>query len=155
METFSALLAFCAGNTHKGQWRGALTFSLICVWRSGWVNKRRWFETSLRSLLRHCYAICIQLTDLPVSPWKQACGSRLLRPLQTWMALATHCVASILPWRRLVRSSISSVRGTWTDNMCTSTSRPRPSYRFVKWKCMDNVSIDRLLNSLSLVAIGP
>ena len=25
---------------HKGQWRGALMFSLICVWISGWVNYR-------------------------------------------------------------------------------------------------------------------
>ena len=38
METFSALLALCAGNspvpvnsTHKGLWRGALMFSLICI----------------------------------------------------------------------------------------------------------------------------
>ena len=27
-------------SPHKGQWRGALTFSLICVWINGWVNKR-------------------------------------------------------------------------------------------------------------------
>ena len=43
METFSALLAICAGNSpvnspHKGQWRGALLFSLICAWINGWVN---------------------------------------------------------------------------------------------------------------------
>ena len=25
---------------HKGQWRGALTFSLIYVWTNGWVNNR-------------------------------------------------------------------------------------------------------------------
>ena len=38
METFSALLATCAGNSpvpvispHKGQWRGALMFPLICA----------------------------------------------------------------------------------------------------------------------------
>ena len=37
MVTFSALLAICAGN-HKGQWRGALMFPLICVWINGWVN---------------------------------------------------------------------------------------------------------------------
>ena len=42
-EIFSALLAICAGNSpvpvnspHKGQWRGALMFSLICVW----INNR-------------------------------------------------------------------------------------------------------------------
>ena len=41
METFSALLAICAGNSpHKGQWRGALVFTLICVWINGWVNDR-------------------------------------------------------------------------------------------------------------------
>ena len=47
METFSALLALCAGNSpvpvnslHKGQWRGALMFSLICVWINDWVNNR-------------------------------------------------------------------------------------------------------------------
>ena len=37
METFSALLAICARNSpvnppHKGQWRGTLMFSLVCVW---------------------------------------------------------------------------------------------------------------------------
>ena len=47
MELFSALLALCAGNSpamvnspHKGQWRGALRFSLLCAWPSGWVNNR-------------------------------------------------------------------------------------------------------------------
>ena len=25
-------------SPHKGQWRGAFTFSLICVWITGWVN---------------------------------------------------------------------------------------------------------------------
>ena len=27
-------------SPHKGQWRGALMFSLICVWMNGWVNNR-------------------------------------------------------------------------------------------------------------------
>ena len=48
METFSALLAICAGNSpvtvtspHKGQWRGALMLSLICAWINDWVNNRQ------------------------------------------------------------------------------------------------------------------
>ena len=45
MEAISALLAICAGNSpvtspNKGQWRGALMFSLICTWINGWVNNR-------------------------------------------------------------------------------------------------------------------
>ena len=47
METFSALLAICAGTSpvpvnspHKGQWRGALMFSLIPAWINGWANNR-------------------------------------------------------------------------------------------------------------------
>ena len=27
-------------SPHKGQWRGALVFSLICGWINGWINKR-------------------------------------------------------------------------------------------------------------------
>ena len=27
-------------SPHTGQWRGALMFSLICVWINGWVNNR-------------------------------------------------------------------------------------------------------------------
>ena len=45
METFSALLALCLGNSpvtgefpHKGQWRRALMFSLICTWMKCWVD---------------------------------------------------------------------------------------------------------------------
>ena len=49
METLSALLAICAGNSpvtgefpaqSLGTWRGALMFSLIGVWMNGWVNNR-------------------------------------------------------------------------------------------------------------------
>ena len=47
METFSALLAICAGNSPvpgefppKGQWRRVLMYSLICVWINSWVNNR-------------------------------------------------------------------------------------------------------------------
>ena len=45
METFSAFLSLCEGNPpvtggfpHKGQWRGALMFSLNCAWIGGWAN---------------------------------------------------------------------------------------------------------------------
>ena len=58
METFSALLTLCAGNSpvpvnspHKGQWRGALMFSFICVWINDWVNNRE--ASDLRRHISH------------------------------------------------------------------------------------------------------
>ena len=56
METFPPLLALYAGihqspmiSPHKGQWRGALMFSLICTWANGRANNQ---NTS--DLRRHC-----------------------------------------------------------------------------------------------------
>ena len=69
METFSALLAICAGNSpvqvnspHKGQWRGALIFSLICVWINGWVNNRK--AGDLRRHRAHYVVIVMRITSL-------------------------------------------------------------------------------------------
>ena len=35
-------------SPHKGQWRGAFVFSLICAWTNRWVNNRAGY------LIRHC-----------------------------------------------------------------------------------------------------
>ena len=41
IETCSALLVLCAGNSPvTGHWREALMVSLICAWINGWVNNR-------------------------------------------------------------------------------------------------------------------
>ena len=37
---------------HKGQWRGALMFSLICTWMNGWVHNRE--AGDLRCHRTHC-----------------------------------------------------------------------------------------------------
>ena len=39
-------------SPHKGQWRGALMFSLICVWINDWVNNRE--AGDLRRYRAHC-----------------------------------------------------------------------------------------------------
>ena len=65
MEKFSSLLAICAGNSpvtvnspHKGQWCGALIFSLICTWINGWVINRE--AGNLRRHRAHYYIIVTQ-----------------------------------------------------------------------------------------------
>ena len=69
METFSALLAFCAGNSrspvnfpHKGQWRGVLVFSLICVWINCWVKNPE--AGDFRRLRAH-YDVIVMLCMFP------------------------------------------------------------------------------------------
>ena len=64
METFSASLAICAGNsqvTDKGQWRGALMFPLICAWINVWTNnheagdlRRHWAHYDVTVMKRDC-----------------------------------------------------------------------------------------------------
>ena len=46
-------------SPHKGQWRGALMFSLICTRINGWVKQwwGWWFETPSCPLWRHCNAL--------------------------------------------------------------------------------------------------
>ena len=46
---------------HKGQWRGALMFSLICVWINDWVNNRE--AGDLRRYRAHYDVIVLCSTD--------------------------------------------------------------------------------------------
>ena len=74
METFSALLALCAGNSpvpvnspHKGQWRGAWMFSLISACINAWVNNREAGDLRRHRghydaivMVSHCFALSKQ-----------------------------------------------------------------------------------------------
>ena len=71
METFSALLALCAGNSpvpvnspHKGQWRGALMFSLICPRINDWINNRE--AGDLRRYRGH-YDVIVMISSWPTN----------------------------------------------------------------------------------------
>ena len=46
-------------SPHKGQWRGALVFSLICVWMNDWVNNRE--AGDLRRYRAH-YDVIVMIT---------------------------------------------------------------------------------------------
>ena len=85
METFSALLAICAVNSpvpgdspHKGQWRGALIFSLICVWINGWVNNREagdlrhhraYYDVTVMITSNTLQHVSLLTTTWLISPW--------------------------------------------------------------------------------------
>ena len=76
-------------SPHKAQWRGALMFSLICVWINGWVNNREggglrryrahygvivmwwgnWMYVSLTALLYRISCMCLQTKVKSLQQW--------------------------------------------------------------------------------------
>ena len=79
LKHFPAWLALCAGNSpvsvnspHKGQWRGSLMFSLICVWINGWVNNRE-----AGNLRRHCghYGVIVMNSNITYITQNCTCPS--------------------------------------------------------------------------------
>ena len=48
-------------SPHKGQWRGALMFSVVCVWIYDWVNNRE--AGDLRRYRVHCDVIVMCIID--------------------------------------------------------------------------------------------
>ena len=60
VNIFRVIRPLCGEFTsHKGQWRGALMFSLICAWINGWVN-----NGEAGNLRRHCahYDVIVIIT---------------------------------------------------------------------------------------------
>ena len=85
METFSALLALFARNLpvnspHKGQWHGALVFSLICAWTNGWVNNRDACE--LRGYRAHYGVTVMNKVGIPTGHVNRQCIAIIVYPLR-------------------------------------------------------------------------
>ena len=55
-------------SPHKGQWRGALVFSLICAWTNGWVNNRQ--AGDLRRHRAHYDIIVMLYNTLKTKKWQ-------------------------------------------------------------------------------------
>ena len=78
METFSTLLAICAGihrspvnSPHKGQWCRAFMFSFIGVWIDGWVINRE--AGDLRSYRTHYDVTVMQTSFKPFYHLLRSC----------------------------------------------------------------------------------
>ena len=107
METFSALLALCPGNSPvtltKGRWRGALMFSFICAWINGWVNNRE--AGDLRRHRAHYDVIVMETTqNTGIHEYTKKCLLTLhITKGQVTSFLWRFCFSitdiSIFPWR--------------------------------------------------------
>ena len=81
---------------HKGQWRGALMFSLICAWINRWVNSRE--AGDLRRYRAH-YDVIVMLTGFAgfLYPFRLTeIRSHLLTVLKYWVLLWIK-VCSMIP----------------------------------------------------------
>ena len=64
-------------SPHKGHWRGALMFSLICLWINGWVNNRE--AGDLRRYCAH-YDVTVKVIHIPV-----VCGMKIRKQaISSW-----------------------------------------------------------------------
>ena len=149
METFSALLALCAGNSpvpvnspHKGQYRGALMFYLIYAWINDWVNNREagdlrrqcgHYDVIVMSGKYQKYAAIVVPTLLRHWLPNTTLIARFMGP--TWdppRADKTHARPTIAPWPLLSGNLyVSSYRSgcCWIINAVISVS-PRTAKYF-------------------------
>ena len=103
-------------SPHKGQWRGALMFSLICA-----LNKRMgkqswdwWFETPSRSSWRHC-----NVTETMVTSSCHEYNFRFTTPLsrhstgQRWIPFTKGQLCGALVFRLMLAWT-----SWWTNSSC-------------------------------------
>ena len=105
METYSALLALCEGirrsavnSPHKGQWRGALMFYLICAWTKGWVNNQATVD-----LRRHRSHYDVTVMDRPNKQVNTTSATNILTKVVTLK------ISTALLYRRYIHDAISRI----------------------------------------------
>ena len=130
METFSALLALCirgihrwpVNSLHKGQWRRALIFSLICAWINDWVNNREAgdlrrhrahydFTAMTYKRFPYCWNFVIPLTEC------RLCGSCMFSLLSSEQAVEQTLELPVI-WDTLMLITV-----TYTTEREPSTHR--------------------------------
>ena len=97
------------GNSpHKGQWRGALMFSLICSWINGWVNNRE--VGDLRRHRAHSDVIVM----MAVISFKYHCFNNYFSQwtLNGWVPAISHA-----PYRPSNTKSLPRAKLPWVLNI--------------------------------------
>ena len=85
-------------SPHKGQWRGALMFSLICVWKNGWVNKHE--AGDLRRYRAHYDVTVMQGNTFLSAIWQCVSGGWRMGYFwkldSSWLKITTFVSANLV-----------------------------------------------------------
>ena len=81
---------FPVNSPHKGQWRRALMFSLICAWMNGWVNNReagdlRRHRAHYDVTVMRCFVFIAQV----LNKWVTKLADHMCRET-TWLVVYLH-----------------------------------------------------------------
>ena len=100
-------------SPHKGQWRRALMFSLICIWINGWVNNRK--AGDLRRYRAH-YEVTVMLWPLVSSypgslDWTESTRDDVHFKQTTKLTLCVSTIVQKNIWRACCQSLWSNP--TW------------------------------------------
>ena len=111
---------------HKGQWHGALMFSLICAWTNGWVNNGE--ADDLRRHRTHYYVMLIlhnSSLDCRINPWIYSMG-------ETLYTTASNISNNIYDFLSVPQYQLIAGDPHWMlDGFLTSQLLPRVTYEWV------------------------
>ena len=111
-------------SPHKGQWRGALMYSLICAWMNGWVNNRE--AGDLRRHRAHYDVTVMKLgpNTRTVGYGKAVYELGQMNCTQTEMKKLTNLTFLCYDWNlQICRQAISRNGINNVENTCLSSMR--------------------------------
>ena len=125
---------------HKGQWRGAWGFlDLRLNIRLSKRSRRRWFETPLRSLWRHCNVHPLKLDhELVIT---SHCFIWMWLLIHDWQWMSSHCV---IPVSEDFCSTCPKTLARWGFNFNPSMDKQSLTLYSVGWNYLSIPKLQRL-----------
>ena len=100
-------------SPHKGQWRGALMFSLICAWINGWVNnggsgdlRRHRVHHDVTVMRYHCFVLLMEMRFMVL---------HLVCLICDWIVTVIYCDSFSFP---MYQSSYVTLVIEWRHYSC-------------------------------------
>ena len=154
-------------SPHKGQWRIAFMFSLICAWMNGWVNNRE--AGDLRCHGAHYDVTIMERFHLHSNTWRP--GNKMANILQTTfsntfsLVLSHHLNQCWLIIIYILRNNISeiqnkSIKNFFEENAFQNlTAKWRPFCSCINllthWGRVTHICVNKLISIVSDNGLSP